>query len=330
MREFHVCGIGNALVDIFLDVSEAEFAGLGFERGSMRLIDAGAQKAILDRFHGRELRMASGGSVANSVIALSQLDGNAAYVGCVGDDRYGLFYKAEFDELEIDFGNPVLVGETTGTCLCVITPDAERTMCTSLAVASHMSSRQVDAERIKNSDWAFLEGYLFANSENGQSAIREAVRLAKAHGTKVALTCSEAFVVNAFGDAFSAALKQADLLFANASEACAVTGAKSAAEAFGKLKGVVPSALVTDGANGAYVRHGGLEAHVPAFTCEPKDLTGAGDMLAGAFLYGITHGIPADRAVRAANFLAMKVICQVGARLHHGTRQFWDQALAGA
>jgi sugar/nucleoside kinase (ribokinase family) len=330
MREFHLCGIGNALVDIFLDVSDGEFAGLGFERGSMRLIDALAQKAILDRFHGRELRMASGGSVANSVIALSQLGGDAAYVGCVGDDRYGLFYKAEFDELEIDFGNPVLVGETTGTCLCVITPDAERTMCTSLAVASHLSSRHVGAERIKNSEWAFLEGYLFANSDNGQSAIREAVRVAKAHGTKVALTCSEAFVVNVFGDAFTAALKQADLLFANASEACAVTGAKSAAEAFGKLKGVVPSALVTDGANGAYVRHGGVEAHVPAFPCEPKDLTGAGDMLAGAFLYGITHGVPADRAVRAANFLAMKVICQVGARLHHGTRQFWEQALAGA
>lgn len=330
MREFHVCGIGNALVDIFLDVSDAEFAALGFERGSMRLVDAAAQKAILDRFHGRELRLASGGSVANSIIALSQLGGKAAYIGCVGDDRYGLFYESEFEELRIDFGNRVLVGETTGTCLCVITPDAERTMCTSLAVAGHLSARHVDAVRVKNSEWVFLEGYSFANSEHGQSAIREAVRLAGEHGTKIAITCSEAFVVTLFRDAFSAALEHADLLFANASEACAVTGAKSAADAFAKLKDMVPSALVTDGGNGAYVRHGGVEAHVPAFPCEPKDLTGAGDMLAGAFLYGITHGVPADRAVRAANFLAMKVICQVGARLHHGTRQYWEQALAGA
>jgi sugar/nucleoside kinase (ribokinase family) len=80
----------------------------------------------------------------------------------------------------------------------------------------------------------------------------------------------------------------------------------------------------------AYVRHGGVEAHVPAFACEPKDLTGAGDMFAGAFLYGITHGVPPDRAARAGCFLAMKVISQVGARLHHGARHFWDHALAAA
>jgi sugar/nucleoside kinase (ribokinase family) len=330
MRQFHVCGIGNALVDIFLDVSDVEFAALGFERGSMRLVEADEQKALVDRFHGRDLRLASGGSVANSIIALSQLGGEAAFIGCVGDDRYGLFYKAEFDELDIDFGNPVLVSESTGTSLCIITPDAERTMRTSLAVAGHLSAGYVDAERIKDSEWVFLEGYLFANRENGQTAIREAIRVARASGTKVALTCSEAFIVNLFGDAFTEALRQTDLLFANASEAGALTGTKTAAEAFARLKGMVPSVLVSDGPNGCFVRHGNVEAHVAAFPCEPKDLTGAGDMLAGAFLYGITHGEPAERAARAANFLAMKVICQVGARLHHGTRQYWNQALAGA
>jgi sugar/nucleoside kinase (ribokinase family) len=268
--------------------------------------------------------------VANSVIALSQLGGKGAFIGCVGDDRYGLFYKTEFDELAIEIGNPVIVGETTGTSLCVITPDAERTMRTCLAVAGNISARHVDAERIKNSEWVFLEGYALANPANGQAAIREGIRVAKQHGTKVALTCSEAFIVNLFGDAFSAALRQADLLFANASEACAVTQAQTATEAFAKLKGIVPSVIVTDGANGAYVRHAGGEAHVPAFACQPKDLTGAGDMLAGAFLYGITHGVSAAVALRAANFLAAKVICQVGARLHHGTRQFWDEAVAGA
>jgi sugar/nucleoside kinase (ribokinase family) len=330
MREFHVCGIGNALVDIFVDVSDAEFATLGFERGSMRLVDADEQKGLLARFRDRQPRLASGGSVANSVIALSQLGGKGAFIGCVGDDRYGLFYKTEFDELAIEIDNPVIVGETTGTSLCVITPDAERTMRTSLAVAGHISARHVDAERVKNSEWIFLEGYALANPDNGRAAIREGIRVAKQHGTKVALTCSEAFIVNLFGDAFSAALRQADLLFANASEACAVTQAQTATEAFAKLKGIVPSVIVTDGANGAYVRHAGVEAHVPAFPCQPKDLTGAGDMLAGAFLYGITHRVPAAAALRAANFLAAKVICQVGARLHHGTRQFWDEAVAGA
>jgi sugar/nucleoside kinase (ribokinase family) len=327
MKEFQLCGLGNAIVDIFVELTDAQFAALGFERGTMRLVESAEQKDLLARFHDQDPRLVSGGSVANSTIAFSQLGGDGAFIGCVGDDRYGLFYKAEFDELDIDIGNPVIVGEPTGTCVCLITPDAERTMRTCLAVSSHLSARHVDEERIKNSEWLFVEGYLFANPQNGQAAVREGIRLAKKHGVKVAVTCSEAFVVNLFGDAFSEALGQADLLFCNASEACAVAKASSAPEAFAKLKGMVPSAVVTNGGDGAYVRHAGVEAHVPAFPCKPVDLTGAGDMLAGSFLYGITHGVRPEKALRAACFLAMKVITQVGARLHHGTKHHWDECL---
>jgi sugar/nucleoside kinase (ribokinase family) len=330
MRDFQLYGLGNALVDIFVEITDEELASLGFERGSMRLVEPAEQKALLERFEGREPRLVSGGSLANSVIAFSQLGGDAAFLCCVGDDRYGLFYQSEFEELGVDIGNPIVVNQTTGTCLCLITPDAERTMRTCLAVSSHLAARHVDEARLKKADWLFLEGYVFANPETGQSAIREAVRLARRHDVRIAITCSEAFVVQAFGDAFFEALRQADLLFCNASEACAVTGATSAEEAFRRLARQVPSALVTDGGNGAFVRHAGIEAHVPAYPCEPVDLTGAGDMLAGAFLYGITHGVAADRAARAACYLAMKVITQVGARLHHGTRRFWDEALAGS
>src|SRR5947209_6106807 len=168
MKEYQLYGLGNALVDVFIDVAEADFATLGFERGSMRLVGPDEQNALLGRFQGRERRLVSGGSVANSVIAFSQLGGDAAFLGCVGDDRYGLFYKTEFDELGVDVGNPVIVGETTGTCVCLITPDAERTMRTCLAVSSHLSARHVDEERIKNSEWLFVEGYLIANPQNGQ------------------------------------------------------------------------------------------------------------------------------------------------------------------
>jgi sugar/nucleoside kinase (ribokinase family) len=330
MKEFQLYGLGNALVDIFVDVSDPDFASLGFERGSMRLVEPAEQKDLLARFQDHEPRLVSGGSVANSVIAFSQLGGQAAFLGCVGDDRYGLFYKTEFDELGVDIGNPVLVGETTGTCVCLITPDAERTMRVCLAGSKHLAGRHVDEARLKNSEWLFIEGYVFANPQTGQEAIRTALDVARRHGVKVAVTCSEAFVVQVFGDAFSAALAQADLLFCNSSEARAVTGAGSAEEAFHKLREKVPAAVVTDGANGVFVRYGGVEAHRPAYPCKPVDLTGAGDMLAGSFLYGITHDVPPDRAAGAACFLAMKVITQVGARLHHGTRRFWEEALAGS
>lgn len=326
-REFQLCGLGNAIVDIFVEVSDQDFTSLGFERGTMRLVELDEQKSLLTRFQKNEPRLVSGGSVANSTIAFSQLGGEAAFVGCVGDDRYGLFYASEFEELKIDIGNPVIVNESTGTCVCVITPDAERTMRTCLAVSSHLAERHVDEERIKNADWLFIEGYVFANPSTGQTAIRKALEIARKNGTKVALTCSEAFVPQVFGEAFGQALKQADLLFANETEACSITGTKTAEEAFAKLKDLVPSTVVTASERGAYVRHGGVEAHVPAFACKPKDLTGAGDMFAGSFLYGITHGVAPQKAARAACFLAMKVISQVGARLHHGTKQFWEEGL---
>lgn len=329
MRDYQICGLGNAIVDIFIEISDAEFAALGYERGSMRLVELVDQQQLLEQFKSREPRLVSGGSVANSIIAFSQLGGDAAFIGCVGDDRYGLFYVSEFEELEIDIGNPVIVGESTGTCVALITPDAERTMRTCLAVSAKLADRHVHEQRIKRSDWLFIEGYVFANP-NGQTAIREAVRVAKKNSVKVAVTCSEAFIVEMFHEPFFEALRHTDLLFANEREACALTKAATAEEAFRKLVDLVPQCVVTAGPQGAFVRYDDIETHVPAFACEPKDLTGAGDMLAGAFLYGVTHGAAPQQAARAACFLAMKVITQIGARLHHGTKHFWEEALTSA
>ncbi len=329
MTHYDVCGLGNAIVDIFLEIDETEFAQLDFERGTMRLVDKAEQQQLLERFHDsrHELRLVSGGSVANSVIALSELGGRAAFIGCVGDDRYGLHYVEEFEQLGIDIGSPVLVGESTGTCLAIITPDAERTMRTCLAVSSHLSSHHVDEDRVGRSQWLFIEGYVFANPDTGQLAIGRAMEIARANGTRVALTCSDAFIPEVFGDAFGKALAECDLLFCNAPEAMAVTGARHVEAAFEQLKERVPNCVVTDGPRGALVRYEGQTAHVPAIPTQPKDLTGAGDMFAGAFLYGITHGYSAVDATRAANYLCHKVISQVGARLHEDLCELWTEGL---
>lgn len=325
MKRHHLCGLGNAIVDLIIEVKDAELAELGFERGTMRLVDADEQVKLLKAFAARDPRLVSGGSVGNSTIAFAQLGGKAAFVGIVGDDRYGLHYQGEFRELGIAMGNPVVAKQTTGTCVALITPDAERTMRTCLGVNTHLDATHIrtDADLIRESEWLFVEGYLFANPETGQQAVKEAVAIARASGTKIAITCSEAFIVQVFGHALADALKQADLFFCNASEANAVTNSNDAAEAFKKMKEIVPNCVVTDGPSGAYIRWQGAEHHVPAVTCEPKDLTGAGDMFAGAFLYGVTHGIDAVKSARGANYLAMKVITQIGARLHDGAKNFW-------
>jgi len=285
---------------------------------------------LLDRFHNgnHDLKLVSGGSVANSIIGLTQLGGTGAFIGCVGDDRYGMHYSDEFEALKIDIGNPILVGETTGTCIALITPDAERTMRTCLAVSSELAARHVDADRIRRSTWLFIEGYVFANADTGQHAIREAIKIAKESGTKIALTCSDAFIPEVFGDAFRDVLAQSDLLFCNAPEAMAVTKTKTSDEAFQAIKGMVHHSVVTDGPNGAFIHYENVNVHVPAFPCHPKDLTGAGDMFAGAFLYGITHGYLPKVAARGANYMAMKVISQVGARLHQGVPGFWKEGIA--
>jgi sugar/nucleoside kinase (ribokinase family) len=325
MKQYQLCGIGNAIVDLFVEVDDPQFATLGFERGTMRLVDHADQKTLLERFANADPRLVSGGSVGNSVIAFAQLGGKTAYIGCVGDDKYGLHYQSEFAQLNIGMGNPVVVNQPTGTCCAIITPDAERTMRTCLGVAAHLSGRhvKVDHKLIEESAWLFIEGYLLSNNEPGQEAVREAISIAKASGTKVAITCSDAFIVHVFGTQLHETLKQADLFFCNASEACAAANARDSQEAFQKLKDLVPNCVVTDGSAGAYIRWNGQEHHVPAFQCEPKDLTGAGDMFAGAFLYGVTHGHPAEKAAHAANYLAMKVITQVGARLHGGVKDLW-------
>jgi sugar/nucleoside kinase (ribokinase family) len=327
MKEYHLCGMGNAIVDLFAEVTEAEFAELGFERGTMRLVDFPDQQKLLHRFAEADPRLVSGGSVGNSTIAFAQLGGKAAYIGCVGDDKYGFHYQSELQQLNVGMGSPVVVNQPTGTCAVILTPDAERTMRTCLGVAAHLSGKHVQHDKtlIEKSAWLFIEGYLFSNNEPGQEAVREAVKIAKASGTKVAVTCSDAFIVHVFGTHLHECLKKTDLFFCNATEACAVANAKDAEEAFQKIAAIVPNCVVTDGPNGSFVRWEGKEYHAPAFPCEPIDLTGAGDMLAGAFLYGVTHGVPPDQAARGANYLAMKVITQLGARLHHGAKDYWKQ-----
>ena len=330
MKRHHVCGLGNAIVDLIVEVTDKEFDALGFERGTMRLVEADEQKTLLESFASRDPRLVSGGSVGNSTIAIAQLGGKAAFIGVVGDDRYGLHYQGEFSQLGIALGNAVIANQTTGTCVAVITPDAERTMRTCLGVNTHLSGKHIERDRqlIADSAWLFIEGYLFANPETGQEAIREAVKVAKANGTKVAVTCSEAFIVHVFGHALADVLKQTDLFFCNATEACAAANARDSQEAFQKLKDVVPNCVVTDGPAGAYIRWDGKECHAPAEACEPKDLTGAGDMFAGSFLYGVTHGVDPAVAGKAANRLARAVITQIGARLHSGAKELWKASVS--
>lgn len=326
-KKIGLYGIGNGIMDLLLKVSEQDFAKLGFEKKSYRLLEEAEQLMILDKIKGYQPTLASGGSVANSVIGYAQLGGKAAFSCCLADDQYGHFYKNEMMRFGIDINTKLVPNESTGTCLVAVTPDGERTMSTCLAVSAKLSQDLINPEMIKNAEYVYLEGYLLANPANGQPVVKHSLDLCKQFGTKVAFTISDKFIVDIFRSALDPVLSQVDLFFANEDEAKAVTGQNDRAQSYNALKKLGKDFVMTAGADGAYIYMSGKDYHCPAFECAPLDLTGAGDMFSGAFIYGITHGQSVENSARGACFLAMKVISQIGARLHEGADKYWQEVV---
>jgi len=324
MKKFDVYGMGNGLVDILGNVSEEQFTNYGFEKTSMTYVEGAEQKKLLADLGVDELTLASGGSVANSIIALSQLGGRAAFACCLGEDEFGQFYKKEMEELGIELDGCLQKGEQTGTALVLITPDAERTFRVHLGVAGNLSAEHISEQIVAESKWLFIEGYLFLTAE-GRLAIERAVAVACENNCKIALTLSDPGVVRGHKDIIKKVVDVSSLLFANEEEACAFTGSNSAEDAFNLLKKDLPGVVVTMGANGVLVSIDGTEERVEAFECQPIDLTGAGDVFAAAVLYGICKNEDIAFSARAGCYLASKVITQIGARLQEGVRVYWDE-----
>jgi len=329
-KNIDVCGIGNGLVDVVLEVSEAQFARLNIKPLSYELIDITVQQKLLATLHDASSVLISGGSVANSVVAVRQLGGRAGYITSLGDDEYGRHFKHEFAELGLAFGGTLSADRMTGTCASIVTPDAVRTMRVSLGAALDLVPDMVNEELIARSKWLFIEGYLFSNGESGQAAVLRAVEIAKEYKTKIALTCSDAFVLNGFGDALRPVAENADLIFANQDEAAVLAKVEDTKGAFEILRKRFPNLVVTAGPEGAFVSLDGKTAKVEAFKCVPQDLTGAGDMFAGTFLYALTHGASAAEAARMGCFMAKQVITRLGARLPSEGRDYRQEALQAA
>lgn len=314
-KSIDVYGIGNAIMDLQLQVSEEDFARLSLTKGGMSLVAVEEQEKLINEFHGLDINQASGGSAANTIIALAQLGSSVAYGCCIGKDDYGLYYQNEMKELNVTCDTEPLDGSVTGTCVVLVTPDAERTMNTSLGASANFSSSYVDEDKIRSAKWLYVEGYLFS-SELGQEAVSTAIEYAKKHNTKIAVTFSDAFIVEVFRDALEKAVESADLVFANITEAKAYVGGEGAEEILAKFKKVAPSGAMTMSDEGAWVWDASGEYFQEPFKVLAKDETGAGDMFAGAFLHSLVHTDSLQESSRLACFLASKVVSQLGPRLN--------------
>ena len=314
---YDVYGIGNAIMDYEIEATDDFLEKHGVEKGLMTLVEEDRQEELVAAVSGKIRRQQSGGSAANSMIALAQFGGKGFYSCKVANDLDGVHYKKEMDELGVDTNLGELPDGTTGKCLVMVTPDAERTMNTFLGITADLSSNEIDEEALAQASFIYIEGYL-VSSPTGIVAIRKVKELAKKHGVKIAYTFSDPAMVKFFKDQSEEAVSGGlDLLFANKEEAMTFTGESSEDDAFESLKQHAKQFVMTRSEKGAWVYDGAKKIEIKGHTVEAIDTTGAGDMFAGAYLYGLTNGLSHQEAGDLASLSSAKVVTQFGPRLEN-------------
>ena len=318
MKQYDVYGLGNALVDIEYQVNPDILQALKIDKGVMTLVDQQRQAQIVEHLGSEAHNRSSGGSAANTIIAISQLGGRAFYSCKVADDELGHFYVNDLIDAGVTTNiHPTNMGPgVTGKCLVFVTPDADRTMNTFLGVSAEFSPHEVDTSAVEAADYVYLEGYLVTGQPSLAAAIH-ACELAQQYNTKVALSLSDPNVVTFFASGLRAVIGDGvDLLFANEEEVKGLTGAQDINAALSQLHTLAAECVITRGARGAIIAPRGEPViEIAAVTTDAVDTVGAGDMFAGGYLYGITNGMSRSAAGDLASALAAKLVSSFGPRL---------------
>jgi sugar/nucleoside kinase (ribokinase family) len=322
MRKYHVYGVGNALVDMEYGVEPEDLEKLRIDKGVMTLVDEAHQVEIMAHLAERRHVKGSGGSAANSVIAVSQLGGRGFYSCKVANDALGLFY---LDDLIANGVGTNRHGERdgghTGRCLVLVTPDTDRTMVTFLGVSGGLSSAELVTDAIADSDYFYMEGYL-VTSDSARAAVTGGREIAEGVGVKTAISLSDPNMVTYFKAGLMEMIGDGvDLLFANEAEAKGMAGTGGLDEAIAYLKTIAREFAITRGPKGALVWDGSRIIEIDAVKVQAVDTVGAGDMFAGAFLYGLTHGWGHERAGALASAAAAKLVSSLGPRIPAGETQ---------
>lgn len=315
-KKYSVYGLGNALVDMEFEVTSELLKELKIDKGVMTLVDEQQQQEILTKLP-EPCKRSSGGSAANSMVAISQLGGEGFYSCKVANDSTGAFYLEDLINCGLDTNlTPENRPEgVSGKCLVLVTPDADRTMNTFLGITSDLSWAEVNEEALKDSQYVYAEGYL-VTSDIAKASVIKAKQIAEQAGVKTALSLSDPNMV----DFFRAGLLEmigsgVDLIFANESEATKMAESENIDDAVKYLKTIAKTFAITRGKEGSIVFDGQNLIEVEAFPVNPVDTVGAGDMYAGCLLYGITNGLEWAKAGKLASLASSKLVTSFGARL---------------
>jgi sugar/nucleoside kinase (ribokinase family) len=308
----NILGIGNAIVDVICKVNDEFLAKNNLAKSNMKLIDESEFKKLLDNLKIEET--ISGGSVANSIVGLSQLGNEVGFIGKVSDDDLGRKYEQGLKKEKVEyFYDKKKESLPTGTCLILITPDSERTMCTFLGIAGKINKNDINISSIKNSEITFLEGYLWDEGEP-KNAFNEAIQ----HSNTTAMSLSDKFCVDRHKKNFLELVqKKLDIIFANEQEALELIDAKSFDEVISFGKELNKILVITRSSKGSIVVN-----QNEVVVCESKknlkivDLTGAGDLFAAGFLDGYIKKKSIKESLEKGTEMASKVIQKIGARLN--------------
>ena len=316
-KKYNVYGIGNAIVDMEFKVDDQFLVEHEVSKGVMTLVDENTQHRLINAIDHNDTDRKSGGSAGNTVMAVSQFGGKAFYSCKVASDEFGDFFLSDLDNagIKTNFEHQQREQGITGRCLVMITPDANRTMNTFLGITSSLSEKEVIEEAVRDSEYVYLEGYLVA-SDSAFEAMKLTKRMAEEGDVKTSLTLSDPSIVEIFNSRFREVIgASVDLLFCNEEEALAYTEKSNIEEAREELKKDAKRFVITQGRNGAMIYDGETFIDIEPYEVKAVDTNGAGDMFAGAFLYGITNGLGYAAAGKLASLASSKIVSQYGPRL---------------
>jgi len=320
MSHYDIYAIGNALVDSEYEVSDALLQSMGVDKRHMTLIDTPRRAELLHHVKAITPRQTGGGSAGNTVVALAQLGGKAFYSCKVAHDDLGDFYVKDLQARGVDtnLNHTRAQDGQTGSCMVLVTPDAERSMCTFLGVSAELDDQALHPHDIAKSKIYYMEGYLAA-SPTGLSAALQGRKIAKDAGVALALTLSDVSMIQFCKAGLDAMLGEGvDYLFCNQEEAQVWCGSEDLNVVKNKLQNLAKIVCLTRGPDGSEIITAEQTWHVPADKVKAIDTNGAGDMFAGAFLYAISRGYSPDKAANLGNHAAAAVVSQHGNRLTLG------------
>ncbi len=312
-----ILGMGNAIVDVLTRMNnDVLLEELNIPKGSMQLVEKDFIVANTPKLSSFEKHMAAGGSAANTISGLAKLGAETSFVGKVGGDEIGEFFKADIEKNNI-FPQLQSSENLSGQCLVLISPDGERTMCTFLGAAAELKPEDLSIDMFKGYDFFHVEGYLVFNTE----LIKRAVQLAKEAGLKVSIDLASFNVVEAMLDFLKQLIVDyVDIVFANEEEAKSLTGIEAEA-AVHEIAKICEIAVVKIGKDGSFIKENGKTDIVKGIEANCIDTTGAGDLYASGFLYGMAQELPLNTCGKIGSIVAGNVVEVVGAKMEEAR---WD------